>query len=75
MLALTKENVMKLNELKRYFKRKRIKDYEIANVLHITKSAYSFKINGKRSFSLDEIKVIQERFGMSNDEVVYFFIK
>lgn len=65
---------MKCKELKRYFKRKRIKDCEIANLLHISKGAYSLKINGLRSFSLEDVKIIKDHFKMADSEIVYFFV-
>ena len=75
MLALTKENAMKYQELKRYIKRKKVKDCEVANALHITRSAFSYKMSGKRAFTLEDVKAIQEFFNMSDSEVVFYFVK
>lgn len=66
---------MKLQELRKYFDRTRLKDCEIANDIHMTRSAFCHKMKGNRAFSLEDVKAIQERFNMTDSEVVFYFIK
>lgn len=66
---------MKLEQLKRYIKKQKVKDYEVANALHITRSAFSQKMSGLRAFSLIDVKHFQEFFNMTDEEIVFYFIQ
>ena len=43
---------------------------EIANVLNIKQSSYSNKELGKRSFTIEEIKLLKELFKVTYDDLL-----
>lgn len=46
----------------------------LAEALSITPQAFSQKVNGRREFRQDEIKIIQDRYGLTPDDVVEIFL-
>ena len=58
--SVDKRERMKLKELRQYIKKHKVKDYQIANALYITRGAFSQKMNGDRAFSLADVKRFQE---------------
>lgn len=46
----------------------------LAEALGITPQAVSQKVNGHREFRQDEIKIIQDRYNLSPDDVVHIFL-
>lgn len=48
---------------------------DLANILGITYQSISIKLNGKSSFTLNEIILITEVYGLSPQEVYDIFIK
>lgn len=48
--------------------------YSLAQALDISPQAFSLKLNGEREFKQEEIKIIQDRYNLSPDEVVDIFL-
>lgn len=46
---------------------------KLSEVLNIHYNTLSLKLNGKRVFTQTEIKLIKERYNLTNDEVVAIF--
>lgn len=46
---------------------------EMADVLGITKGAYSKKENGKTSITVEELSVISSKLGISKSDISIFF--
>lgn len=49
-------------------------NYSLAQALNISPQAFSLKLNGEREFKQEEIKIIQDRYNLSPDEVVDIFL-
>ncbi len=46
----------------------------MGEALNITPQAYSLKLNGENEFKQEEMKVIQERYNLTPEEVVDIFL-
>lgn len=64
-------DLIKVNKLKAYRSLKGIKQEDIANLLGIGLNTYNFKENGKKSFSLNEAKIIADFFNTTIDELFF----
>ena len=47
----------------------------LAEVLNCSRSTASKKLNGKASFSQDEIIILSNRYGLSGDEIKRIFVE
>lgn len=61
------------DRLKQYMKSKRIKQYEIAQVLGITQRSVSKKMRGSSDFKLGEARKIAKAWKMEPTEIVNVF--
>lgn len=58
-------------KLKAYRQLKGINQVVLANLIGVTVSTYSFKENGKKSFTLEEAKCIADYFQKTIDEIFF----
>lgn len=59
------------NKLAAYRKLHNLKQEDIAKILKMSKTSYSYKETGKQEFRLNEAKTIADYFGVSIDEIFF----
>jgi predicted XRE-type DNA-binding protein len=64
-----KEKRQPYHEFKQFLKENKIRQHELADLLHLSRTNLNLKLNGKGAdFSLDEIRMIKKLYGISSDD-------
>lgn len=62
---------IRTNNLVAYRKLYNLKQEDVAKILNMSKTSYSYKETGKQEFRLNEAKTLADYFGVSIDEIFF----
>ena len=65
---------MKHNKFKAFLVEHEIKQEEVAKVLGISRTAFTYKLCGRSRFSINDIAKIKDKYGLTDKQVNQFFL-
>ena len=67
--------VMKHNKFRAYLVEHEINQEEVAKVLDISRTAFTYKLSGRIRFSIDDINKLQKAYKLTDKQVKQFFLE
>ncbi|WP_195938662.1 helix-turn-helix transcriptional regulator [Romboutsia sp. 1001713B170131_170501_G6] len=63
--------MIQTNNLVAYRKLHNLKQEDVAKILNMSKTSYSYKETGKQEFRLNEAKILADYFGTTIDDIFF----